>query len=137
MIRSNRARRATLKARVTATRAAARIHRNGVGTLASHCMAQGLSHRDAGSVAGTLRKLAAKIGVAGTPGRIHAPPGRPHLPDLPAPQAGLQGRRRQARPRRMTAEPLPGWEETAEEVAAWDRWWGDRDTDTDNDQGGE
>jgi hypothetical protein len=29
----------------------------------------------------------------------------------------------------MTAEPLPEWEETAEEVAAWDRWWGDRDTD--------
>jgi hypothetical protein len=72
MLQSNRTRRATLKARATATRAAARIHRNGTGTLASHCMAQGLSHRDAASVAGTLRKLATKIGVIGTPGRIHA-----------------------------------------------------------------
>lgn len=72
MIATNRTRRATLKARATATRAAARIHRNGTGTLASHCMAQGLNHRDAASVAGTLRKLAAKIGITGTPGRIHA-----------------------------------------------------------------
>lgn len=29
--------------------------------------------------------------------------------------------------------PLPGWEETAAEAAAWDRWW-DRDTDTDRDE---
>jgi|SRR3954462_1133743 hypothetical protein len=72
MLQSNRTRRATLKARATAARAAARIHRNGAGTLASHCMAQGLNHRDAASVAGTLRKLAAKIGVVGTRGRIHA-----------------------------------------------------------------
>jgi hypothetical protein len=72
MLKSNRTRRATLKARATATRAAARIHRNGTGTLASHAMAHGLNHRDAASVAGTLRKLAAKLGVVGTPGRIHA-----------------------------------------------------------------
>jgi hypothetical protein len=72
MIRSNRSRRATVKARGIATRAAARIARRGTGTLASHAMAQGLSHRDAASMVGTLRKLAAKIGVVGTPGRIHA-----------------------------------------------------------------
>jgi hypothetical protein len=72
VIRSNRTRRATLKARATATRAAARIHRNGAGTLASHCMAQGLNHRDAASVAGTLRKTAAKLSIVGTLGRIHA-----------------------------------------------------------------
>jgi hypothetical protein len=72
VIRSNRTRRATLKARSLATRAAARIRRNGVGTLASHCMAHGLSHRDAASVAGTLRKLAAKLGIVGTAGRVHA-----------------------------------------------------------------
>jgi hypothetical protein len=72
MLQSNRTRRATLKARATATRAAARIHRNGTGTLASHCMAQGLNHRDAASVAGTLRKLATKLDILGTPGRIHA-----------------------------------------------------------------
>ena len=72
MLQSNRTRRATLKARATATRSAARIHRNGAGTLASHCMAQGLNHRDATSVAGTLRKTAAKLAIHGTPGRIHA-----------------------------------------------------------------
>jgi hypothetical protein len=72
MIASNRSRRATVKARATATRAAARIARRGNGTLASHAMAQGLSHRDAASMVGTLRKVAAKIGVVGTPGRSHA-----------------------------------------------------------------
>jgi len=72
VIRSNRTRRATLKARATATRAAARIHRNGTGTLASHAMAQGLSHRDAASMVGTLRKVAVKLGVTGTAGRAHA-----------------------------------------------------------------
>ncbi|MFI7329343.1 hypothetical protein ACIBQ3_32490 [Streptomyces rubiginosohelvolus] len=72
MIASNRTRRATLKARQTANRAAARIRRNGVGTLAAHAMAQGLSHRDATSVASTLRKVAAKLGILGTAGRAHA-----------------------------------------------------------------
>jgi hypothetical protein len=72
MIQSNRNRRATLKARATATRAAVRIRRNGTGTLASHCMAHGLSHRDAASMVGTLRKLAAKLGIVGTAGRVHA-----------------------------------------------------------------
>jgi hypothetical protein len=72
MIRSNRSRRATVKARSTATRAAARIHRTGTGTLAAHAMAQGLSHRDAASMVGTLRKVAAKLGLTGTAGRVHA-----------------------------------------------------------------
>lgn len=72
MIRSNRSRRATVKARAIATRAAARIARRGTGTLASHAMAQGLSHRDAASMVGTLRKLAVKIGVVGATGRVHA-----------------------------------------------------------------
>jgi len=72
VIQSNRTRRATLKARATATRAAARIHRNGTGTLASHCMAHGLNRRDAASMVGTLRKLAAKLGIVGTAGRTHA-----------------------------------------------------------------
>ena len=72
MIRSNRTRRQVMKARSTATRAAARIRRNGTGTLASHAMAQGLSHRDAASMVGTLRKVAAKLGVVGATGRVHA-----------------------------------------------------------------
>ena len=72
MIRSNRIRRATLKARARTTRAAARIRRRGAGTLATHCMAQGLSPREARSVASTLRKTAAKLGITGIPARIHA-----------------------------------------------------------------
>lgn len=27
--------------------------------------------------------------------------------------------------------PVAWWEETIAEAAAWDRWWGERDTDTD------
>lgn len=72
MIRSNRSRRATLKARTTANRIAARINRRGTGTLASHAMAQGLNHRDAASIAGTLRKTATKLGITGSAGRVHA-----------------------------------------------------------------
>ncbi|WP_406227373.1 hypothetical protein [Streptomyces anthocyanicus] len=71
MIRSNRIRRATLKARARTTRAAARINRRGTGTLASHAIAQGLTPRDARSMVGTLRKVAVRLGVVGTPGRIH------------------------------------------------------------------
>lgn len=72
MIATNRSRRATVKARSIATRAAARIARRGTGTLASHCMAQGLSHRDAASMVGTLRKVAVRLGLTGTTGRTHA-----------------------------------------------------------------
>lgn len=72
MLSSNRTRRATIKARSIATRAATRIARRGTGTLASHAMAQGLSHRDAASMVGTLRKVAAKVGITGTHGRVHA-----------------------------------------------------------------
>jgi len=72
VLSSNRTRRSTIKARAIATRAAARISRRGTGTLASHAMAQGLSHRDAASMVGTLRKVAARLGVSGTTGRIHA-----------------------------------------------------------------
>ncbi|MFF9309933.1 hypothetical protein ACF1BS_03390 [Streptomyces sp. NPDC014748] len=72
MLSSNRRRRATIKARARTTRAAARIRRRGTGTLASHAIAQGLAPRDARSMVTTLRKVAAKLGVAGTPARIHA-----------------------------------------------------------------
>lgn len=72
MIASNRTRRATLKARTRTTRAQARIRRNGVGTLASHCMAAGLAPKEARSVAGTLRKKAKELGITGQAARIHA-----------------------------------------------------------------
>lgn len=29
------------------------------------------------------------------------------------------------------APPLPAWEETTAEAAAWDRYWGEQDYDTD------
>ena len=72
MIRTIRKRRAAIRSRQTATRAAARIARRGTGTLASHAMAHGLSRRDAASMVGTLRKVAAKLGIVGTAGRVHA-----------------------------------------------------------------
>ncbi|NED75370.1 hypothetical protein G3I51_24205 [Streptomyces sp. SID9944] len=71
MLSSNRHRRATIKARARATRAAARIARRGTGTLASHAIAQGLAPRDARSMVTTLRKVASRLGVTGAPGRIH------------------------------------------------------------------
>lgn len=72
MIRSNRIRRQVVKARATATRAAARIARRGTGTLAAHCLAVGLTPKAARSVAGTLRKTAKTLGITGIPARIHA-----------------------------------------------------------------
>jgi hypothetical protein len=72
MLQSNRTRRATLKARTRTQRAASRIARRGNGTLASHCIAAGLSVREARSVAGSLRKNAAKAGVTGQPGISYA-----------------------------------------------------------------
>jgi len=68
VIRSNRTRRATLKARTRTQRAASRIARHGTGTLASHCIAAGLAPREARTVASSLRKNAAKANVTGTPG---------------------------------------------------------------------
>jgi hypothetical protein len=68
MIAANRTRRATLKTRRTQHQAAAKIRRTGTGTLATHCIAAGLPIREARSVAGSLRKNAAKANVTGTPG---------------------------------------------------------------------
>lgn len=67
MIAANRTRRATLKARTRTNRAAAKIRRQGVATLATHCIAAGLGVKEARTVAGSLRKNAAKAGVTGTP----------------------------------------------------------------------
>lgn len=56
-----------LKARARTNRAAAKIRREGVATLATHVIAAGLGVREARSVASSLRKNAAKEGVTGTP----------------------------------------------------------------------
>ncbi|NUS83677.1 MAG: hypothetical protein HOY75_13255 [Streptomyces sp.] len=65
MIRSNRARRATLRQRRTQTRAQSRIRKNGRASLATHAIATGLRPTEARSVAGSLRKAAAKLGIDG------------------------------------------------------------------------
>lgn len=64
--------RATLRTRAAQTRAAARIHRNGTATLATHAVAAGLTLAEARSVAGSLRKAATRLGVVGAPARVHA-----------------------------------------------------------------
>ncbi|WP_328632007.1 hypothetical protein [Streptomyces sp. NBC_00356] len=67
MIRSNRIRRATVKARRAQSAAQARIRR-GPATLATHAIAAGLGVREARTVASSLRKAAAKLGVVGQTG---------------------------------------------------------------------
>jgi hypothetical protein len=67
VIRSNRTHRAALRQRTRTQRAAAKIRRQGVATLATHCVAAGLPVREARSVAGSPRKNAEKAGVTGTP----------------------------------------------------------------------
>ncbi|MYS16128.1 hypothetical protein [Streptomyces sp. SID4982] len=64
---STRTARRTLRDRTRTHRAAAKIRRHGVGTLAAHCVAAGLGIKEARTVAGSLRKNAAKAGVTGTP----------------------------------------------------------------------
>jgi hypothetical protein len=64
--------RAILRARTRTQRAASRISRRGVGTLAAHGIAAGLAPKAARSVAASLRKAVVKLGLAGTPGRTHA-----------------------------------------------------------------
>lgn len=71
-----RARRAAarrvLRARTRTHRAAARIARRGVGSLATYAVAAGLPVREARSAAGTMRRCAARLGVEGTPGVSYA-----------------------------------------------------------------
>lgn len=60
--------RATLRTRRAQTRAASRIRRNGHATLTTHCVAAGLTAREARTVSGSLRTAAKALGVTGTPG---------------------------------------------------------------------
>ena len=62
----------TLRDRTRTQRAAARINRNGHATIATHAIAQGLTHRDATSIAGSLRKAATKLHITGTDSRCDA-----------------------------------------------------------------
>lgn len=67
MIRLNRIRRSVAKVRRIQARAAARLRR-GPATLATHAIAAGLGVREARTVAGSLRKAAAKAGIVGAVG---------------------------------------------------------------------
>ncbi|EMF20375.1 hypothetical protein H114_32569 [Streptomyces gancidicus BKS 13-15] len=61
-----------LRDRTRSNRAAARIARHGVGTLATHALATGLTIREARTVAQSLRRNVEKAGVTGIAGRSHA-----------------------------------------------------------------
>lgn len=57
---------AKLRERTRAHRATARLRRNGgLGSLTTHCMAQGLRKKQAKSVSGTLRDKAGELGIDG------------------------------------------------------------------------
>lgn len=65
---SSRQARHTIRTRTRSQRAAARLNRRGTGTLATHCIAAGLTPTQARTVASSLRKNATKAGITGTPG---------------------------------------------------------------------
>lgn len=56
-----------IRQRTRTQRAAAKIRRQGVATLATHCIAAGLGVKEARTVASSLRKNAAKANATGTP----------------------------------------------------------------------
>ncbi|MEH0542984.1 hypothetical protein QA802_07845 [Streptomyces sp. B21-105] len=61
-----------IRQRTRTQRAAAKIRRQGVATLATHCIAAGLGVKEARTVAGSLRKSAPKAGVTGQAGISYA-----------------------------------------------------------------
>jgi hypothetical protein len=71
MIASNRIRRSSLKARAATTRAQASIARRGEASLRTYAVSAGLPIKGARSVAGSLRKAAAKLHLTGTQHRVH------------------------------------------------------------------
>lgn len=72
MIATTRTARRTLKTRSATTRAQAAITRRGEATLTTYAVAAGLPIKAARSVAGSLRKAAAKLHLTGTQHRTHA-----------------------------------------------------------------
>ena len=69
---SNRQAHRTIRTRTRTQRAAARINRRGNGSLTTHCIAAGLTPKEARTVASSLRKAVTKLGIHGTPARTHA-----------------------------------------------------------------
>lgn len=72
MIDTNRIRRSSLKARSATTRARASIARRGEASLTTYAVSAGLPIKAARSVAGSLRKAAARLHLTGTQHRVHA-----------------------------------------------------------------
>lgn len=75
----NRNARSVLRDRERTHRAATRIRRRGVASLATHVMATGLRPTQARTVATSLRRQITKAGLTGCAGRVHA--GR-HMRDV-------------------------------------------------------
>lgn len=69
---SSRQARHTIRTRTRTQRAASRINRRGNGSLTTHCIAAGLTPKEARTVASSLRKAAVKLGIQGTAARTHA-----------------------------------------------------------------
>lgn len=61
-----------LRDRRRANRAAAKLRRQGVATMAGHCLAAGLTITDARSMASSMRKHAEKNAVDGVKGTSYA-----------------------------------------------------------------
>ena len=62
----------TIRTRTRTQRAQARITRRGNASLTTHCIAAGLTPKEARTVASSLRKATAKLGIQGTTARTHA-----------------------------------------------------------------
>ena len=69
---SSREARQTIRTRTRTQRAASRIARRGNGSLTTHCIAAGLTPKEARTVASSLRKATTKLGIQGTTARTHA-----------------------------------------------------------------
>jgi hypothetical protein len=69
---SAREARREIRNRTRTQRAASRITRRGNGSLTTHCIAAGLTPKEARTVASSLRKAAVKLGIQGTALRTHA-----------------------------------------------------------------
>lgn len=69
---SSRQARHTIRTRTRTQRAASRINRRGNGSLTTHCIAAGLTPKEARTVASSLRKAVVKLGIQGTAARTHA-----------------------------------------------------------------
>lgn len=71
MLATTRTRRATIATRSAATRAQASILRRGEASLTTYAVSAGLPIKAARSVAGSLRKAAARLHLTGTQHRVH------------------------------------------------------------------